>query len=91
MNITKEFGPGTGPIWLDDLDCDRTESSVFDCSSRPIGDPNDCQHSEDVGVICQGICSNYSCMNILLNVIYVAQFSCRHTRMLGSRIIVIYI
>uniref|UniRef100_A0A8C1RL22 SRCR domain-containing protein n=1 Tax=Cyprinus carpio TaxID=7962 RepID=A0A8C1RL22_CYPCA len=48
------FGPGSGKIWMDDVGCSGSESSIFDCSKREMGDHN-CKHSEDVGVICSGI------------------------------------
>uniref|UniRef100_A0A672JR32 SRCR domain-containing protein n=1 Tax=Sinocyclocheilus grahami TaxID=75366 RepID=A0A672JR32_SINGR len=48
------FGPGSGQIWMDDVICSGSESSIFDCSKTKMGDHN-CRHSEDVGVICSGI------------------------------------
>uniref|UniRef100_A0A8C1C837 SRCR domain-containing protein n=1 Tax=Cyprinus carpio carpio TaxID=630221 RepID=A0A8C1C837_CYPCA len=47
------FGAGSGKIWMDDVRCSGSESSIFDCSKREMGD-QDCGHSEDVGVICSG-------------------------------------
>ena len=47
------FGAGVGRIHLDDLGCDGTEETLFNCSHRGIG-INNCIHSEDAGVICQG-------------------------------------
>ncbi|MBZ3871221.1 Soluble scavenger receptor cysteine-rich domain-containing protein SSC5D [Sciurus carolinensis] len=47
------YGPGTGPIWLDDMGCKGTESSLSDCPSRPWGNHN-CDHEEDVGLTCTG-------------------------------------
>ncbi|XP_030284079.1 macrophage receptor MARCO-like isoform X2 [Sparus aurata] len=42
---------GSGQIWLDDLRCTGTESSIFDCSHNGAGTHN-CGHGEDVGVQC---------------------------------------
>ena len=47
------FGAGTGPIHLDNLDCNGSESSLTDClQSSYIS----CYygHAEDAGVRCQG-------------------------------------
>ncbi|XP_029281880.1 deleted in malignant brain tumors 1 protein-like isoform X2 [Cottoperca gobio] len=45
------FGEGHNTIWLDDVECIGTESSILKCPHRPMGE-NNCGHSEDAGVIC---------------------------------------
>ncbi|XP_078665719.1 neurotrypsin-like [Branchiostoma floridae x Branchiostoma belcheri] len=31
------FGPGSGPIWLDDVDCRGSERTIFDCGHKEWG------------------------------------------------------
>ena len=51
------FGEGGGLILLDDVMCRGTEADLLTCSRRnnALIATSNCDHSEDAGVICQGI------------------------------------
>ena len=43
------FGEGSGPILLDDVQCDGMEQALTSC---PFITEHNCDHSEDAGVLC---------------------------------------
>ena len=51
LRSIQEFSGGSGPIWLDDLQCLGTETWLPNCNRSDWGDHN-CSHSEDAGVTC---------------------------------------
>ena len=49
-----QFGPGDGPVFLDQLVCSGSETSMLECGRyTPLGLPT-CEHSQDAGVRCVG-------------------------------------
>ena len=48
------FGAGSGPIFLDDVQCTLSSSQLLECPSRPVLSHN-CLHSADAGVGCEGV------------------------------------
>ena len=45
------FGFGSGPILLEDVDCNKFHTSILECPSSN----NSCSHMNDVGIHCSGI------------------------------------
>ena len=61
------FGTGSGPIFLDDVQCSSSFNELLKCSSKPILS-NDCLHSADAGVGCEGMfCNEVTTTYILLS------------------------
>ena len=80
-----QYQAGSGPIFLDNVGCHGTESSLLECYHPGIGVHN-CQHDDDVGIECLCMFYNIAMIKILCchnNVImkrnlYVAPDNCTH-------------
>ena len=48
-----QYGSGSGPIYLTDVSCTSSKTSLLQCKSDPILSRG-CTHSEDAGVKCEG-------------------------------------
>ncbi|XP_076153591.1 scavenger receptor cysteine-rich domain-containing protein DMBT1-like [Alosa pseudoharengus] len=47
------FGEGSGTMWMDEVSCEGSESTLKNCGHQGWGSSN-CGHDEDAGVICSG-------------------------------------
>ena len=48
----REFGGGTGRIWLDDLYCGATSQNLLTCNKGSPTGTHNCDHTEDAGASC---------------------------------------
>ena len=52
MKLNAFFGPGVGPIFLDQVACNGNEESLLDCPSSGLEEVGSCTHAQDAGVVC---------------------------------------
>ena len=81
------FGSGSGPIFLDDVQCTSSSSQLLECSSRPILS-HDCLHSADAGVGCEGMVHSMNIVNVfyLHLLFFAAQCTDGQLRLAGGNI-----
>ena len=53
------FGQGSGPIWLDNVDCTGSESTLISCGHLGITVSRNCSHIKDAGLRCDGTQGTY--------------------------------
>ncbi|KAK3544708.1 hypothetical protein QTP86_026111 [Hemibagrus guttatus] len=50
-HVLSWFGPGTGPIWLNQVECTGKEEALWDCQFQ-FSEEKESGHQEDVGIVC---------------------------------------
>ena len=59
------FGQGTGPIWLNSVQCGGSEKSVSQCTHAGWGGHN-CRHYDDVSVVCHQLKGKFNDVRALI-------------------------
>ena len=85
LALTKaQYGEGYGPVYLDELNCNGTESSIMQCGHSGVANAN-CHHAEDASVICKGkhmsswyISTSYIVFPSTIRHCYKASLSCKY-------------
>ena len=55
LRASDSFGVGSGPIFLDRLNCGLNDTRVLDCVPRSRQGLPECNHDRDVGIYCEGV------------------------------------
>ena len=76
--INAHFGAGSGPIFLDDVQCTSSASQLLECPTRKILSHN-CLHSDDAGVGCEGMFHKNCCVSCARNLF---AFHCLYIQLL---------
>ena len=70
------FGPGEGPLFLDEVTCNTGEEQrLEECGAQPII-TQECSHARDVGVVCQGESVSSPFLSCLLGFLLAFLFCC---------------
>ena len=56
--VSSTFGHGSGPIFLTNIHCSGSETSLLNCS-KTVFTGHSCTHEHDVGVRCERKCCLY--------------------------------
>ena len=54
-----DFGPGIGTIFLENVLCSINDTMLASCGHYGVGITVECNHNDDVGVKCDGMCVTY--------------------------------
>ena len=68
------FGQGSGPIFMDNVECGNDDTVLLACSYDP--NTSEDSHGEDAGIRCKGECfiAIHTCTGCISNVSFVIHF-----------------
>ena len=75
------FGPGSGPIWLNNVICTGTESTLGSCGHPGLNITRSCNHSDDAGVRCYGGQGTYVAIYLCTTLVLLGVCICFSTEM----------
>jgi len=76
--VINDYGSGDGTIWLDDVNCTGSETSLADCTHDGWGIHN-CHRSQDVAVFCGNYTRKYATRGSVPPVCHLRRCYCRRT------------
>ena len=80
------YGAGSGPIYLTDVSCTSSKTSLLQCNSDPILSSG-CTHSEDAGVKCEGVgITHYLRTLLMTSLTFVAPCTNGQLRLVGGNV-----
>ena len=69
--ISKQYMPGTGRIFLDNVICSSNDSVLAQCGHYGVGITINCDHSKDVAIKCLGMHNYYGTRDNYLHVYFI--------------------
>ncbi len=69
------FGPGVGPIWMDEVACTGDEQRLADCAFAGWGSHINCGHTDDAATVCELLSDDATLSALSLSDVDIGTFS----------------
>ena len=69
------FGPGVGPIWMDEVACTGDEQRLADCDFAGWGSHINCGHTDDAATVCELLSDDTTLSALSLSDVDIGTFS----------------